>query len=189
LKRLHLETKSTVVYVTHDQLEAMTLSTKICLLKEGLLQQYEPPLQVYRNPANFFVADFVGSPNINIINVKGNIVNIDEVKLTNPSINLLFTPTNKVVSLSENQELLLGIRPEDITIDNKGDFDAEVYSTLPSGMETIVKIKINDIILTSVVFGDVDFEIGKKVKIAFDSSKYLIFDKASEVQLACGKLS
>lgn len=189
LKRLHLETKSTFVYVTHDQLEAMTLSTKICLLKEGLLQQYEPPLQVYRNPANYFVADFVGSPNINIINVKGNIVNIDEVKLTNSSINLLFTPTNKVVSLSENQELLLGIRPEDITIDNKGDFDAEVYSTLPSGMETIVKIKINDIILTSVVFGDVDFEIGKKVKIAFDSSKYLIFDKASEVQLACGKLS
>lgn len=189
LKRLHLETGSTFVYVTHDQLEAMTLSTKICLLKEGLLQQYQPPLEIYRNPANYFVADFVGSPNINIIQMKGNTINIDEVKLANPSLNLLFTPTSKVVSISENQDLLLGIRPEDIVIDENGDFDAEVYSTLPSGMETIVKIKIKKIILTCVVFGDVDFKIGKKIKISFPSSKYILFDKATEVQLSSGKLS
>jgi multiple sugar transport system ATP-binding protein len=189
LKRLHLETSSTFVYVTHDQLEAMTLSTKICLLKEGLLQQYQPPLSVYRDPSNFFVADFVGSPNINIIEMIGNVVNVDEVKLVNPSLSLLFTPTSKVVSISENQQLLLGIRPEDIVIDESGEFEAEVYSTLPSGMETIVKIKINDIILTSVVFGDVDFEIGKKVKISFPKNKYLLFDKESELQLSNGKLS
>ncbi len=79
LKRLHLETGATFVYVTHDQLEAMTLSTKICLLKEGILQQYQPPLEVYRNPANYFVADFVGAPNINIMKFKGNMINIDEV--------------------------------------------------------------------------------------------------------------
>ncbi|EEG56401.1 ABC transporter ATP-binding protein [Enterocloster asparagiformis] len=62
LKRLHLETRSTFVYVTHDQLEAMTLSTKICLMKKGLLQQYAPPLTVYHSPANMFTADFVGNP-------------------------------------------------------------------------------------------------------------------------------
>ncbi len=189
LKRLHLETGATFVYVTHDQLEAMTLSTKICLLKEGILQQYQPPLEVYRNPANYFVADFVGAPNINIMKFKGNMINIDEVKLSNPSINLLFTPTSKVVSISENQELLLGIRPEDIVIDNNGDFDAEIYSTLPSGMETIVKIKIKDIIITSVVFGDVDFKVGSKIKISFPKKRYILFDKESEIQLANGKLS
>ncbi len=189
LKRLHLETKSTFVYVTHDQLEAMTLSTKICLLKEGLLQQYQPPLEIYRNPSNYFVADFVGSPNINIVEMKGNIVNVDDVKLTNPSLSLIFTPTSKVVSISENQELLLGIRPEDIVIGEDGDFDAEIYSTLPSGMETIVKVKINDIILTCVVFGDVDFKVGSKIKISFENSKYILFDKQSEIQLSSGKLS
>lgn len=189
LKRLHVETKSTFVYVTHDQLEAMTLSTKICLLKEGLLQQYEPPLEVYRNPSNHFVADFVGSPNINFINMKGSVVNVDDVKLTHSSLNLVFTPITKVVSISENQDLILGIRPEDITISEKGDHQAEVYSTLPSGMETIVKVKINDVILTCVVFGDVDFEIGTKVQLSLNSSKYVLFDKQSGVQLSRGKLS
>ncbi|MGD1823668.1 MAG: ABC transporter ATP-binding protein [Pleomorphochaeta sp.] len=189
LKRLHIETGATFVYVTHDQLEAMTLSTKICLLKEGLLQQYQPPLEVYRNPSNYFVADFVGAPNINIIEVEGTTVNIDEVKLTNPSINLLFSPLSKVVSISENQKLLLGIRPEDIQIEKEGDFEAEVYSTLPSGMETIVKLKIKDIILTSVVFGDVDFDIGSKIKVSFPNDRYILFDKETENQLANGKLS
>ncbi len=189
LKRLHVETGATFVYVTHDQLEAMTLSTKICLLKEGLLQQYQPPLEVYRNPSNYFVADFVGAPNINIIEVEGSPVNIDEVKLTNDEIKFLFTPSSKVVSISDKQKLLLGIRPEDIQIGEEGDFEAEVYSTLPSGMETIVKIKIGDSILTSVVFGDVDFAIESKIKISFPNDRYILFDKESEIQLASGKLS
>jgi len=189
LKRLHVETGATFVYVTHDQLEAMTLSTKICLLKEGLLQQYQPPLEVYRNPSNYFVADFVGAPNINVIEVEGSPVNIDEVKLTNDEIKFIFMPSSKVVSISEKQKLLLGIRPEDIQIGEEGDFEAEVYSTLPSGMETIVKIKIGNSILTSVVFGDVDFEIESKIKISFPNDRYILFDKESEIQLASGKLS
>ena len=73
LQRLHVETGSTFVYVTHDQMEAMTLATKICLLNNGVLQQYEPPLTVYNEPANTFVADFVGNPSINFINAIGNI--------------------------------------------------------------------------------------------------------------------
>ena len=67
LKRLHLETGSTFVYVTHDQLEAMTLATKICLINNGVLQQYDAPLDVYKKPKNIFVADFVGSPAINFV--------------------------------------------------------------------------------------------------------------------------
>ncbi len=71
LQRLHLETGSTFVYVTHDQMEAMTLATKICLIENGVLQQYEAPLTVYSQPANTFVADFVGNPAINFIEAKG----------------------------------------------------------------------------------------------------------------------
>ena len=67
LKRLHADTDSTFVYVTHDQLEAMTLATRICLIKTGVLQQYDPPLTVYNDPANLFVADFVGNPTMNFI--------------------------------------------------------------------------------------------------------------------------
>lgn len=72
LQRLHIETNSTFIYVTHDQLEAMTLSTKICLLNNGLLQQYERPLTIYENPNNLFVSDFVGTPSINLVDAKGN---------------------------------------------------------------------------------------------------------------------
>ncbi len=71
LQRLHVETGSTFVYVTHDQMEAMTLATKICLINNGVLQQYEPPLSVYNKPNNLFVADFVGNPSINFIEGKG----------------------------------------------------------------------------------------------------------------------
>ncbi len=185
LKRLHLDTGSTFVYVTHDQLEAMTLSTKICLLKEGLLQQYEPPLDVYKYPANYFVADFVGSPNINIVNVKAKLED-SRVKLVNDSISLYFD--SKDLKVEDNQELLLGIRPEDIEISEDGDVEVEVYSTLPSGMETIVKIQINDLVLTSVVFGGVDFKVGEKIKAKFSGDNYILFDKKSEDKIGSGSL-
>lgn len=71
LQRLHLETGSTFVYVTHDQMEAMTLATKICLINNGVLQQYDAPLTVYNRPNNLFVADFVGNPSINFVEAKG----------------------------------------------------------------------------------------------------------------------
>lgn len=81
LQRLHLETGSTFVYVTHDQMEAMTLATKICLINNGVLQQYDAPLDVYNRPNNLFVADFVGNPSINFIDVKGHEEN-GSLKLT-----------------------------------------------------------------------------------------------------------
>ena len=71
LQRLHVETGSTFVYVTHDQMEAMTLATQICLINNGVLQQYQPPLTVYNHPQNLFVADFVGNPSINFVEAKG----------------------------------------------------------------------------------------------------------------------
>ena len=71
LQRLHVETGSTFVYVTHDQMEAMTLATRICLVSNGVLQQYAAPLEVYNRPSNLFVADFVGNPSMNFVDAKG----------------------------------------------------------------------------------------------------------------------
>ena len=188
LKRLHAETDSTFVYVTHDQLEAMTLSTKICLLKEGLLQQFAPPLEVYHNPSNTFVADFVGSPNMNIIEVTGEPVNLDEIKLISKNLEFLFIPSSSSITIQKGQELLLGLRPEDISIQKEGRFEGTIYSTLPSGMETIVKIEAPGEILTCVVFGGVDFAMGEKVKLGWNSQNYVLFDRKSGRTLATGSL-
>ena len=82
LQRLHVETGSTFVYVTHDQMEAMTLATQICLINNGVLQQYDAPLNVYHHPANLFVADFVGNPSINFVEAKGTQNASGEIEMT-----------------------------------------------------------------------------------------------------------
>ena len=188
LKRLHLETKSTFVYVTHDQLEAMTLSTKICLMKKGLLQQYAPPLTVYHSPANMFTADFVGNPSINLIEGIGSNINLDELKVRVGDLNMLFCPESNSVSLSGNHKIVLGIRPEYVNIEADSALKASIYSTLPSGMETIVKIQLGDLILTSVVFQGKDFTVGEKVGVVFTGERCVLFDAETEDYLALGRL-
>ena len=188
LKRLHLETRSTFVYVTHDQLEAMTLSTKICLMKKGLLQQYAPPLTVYHSPANMFTADFVGNPSINLIEGVGSNINLDEIKIQVGDLNMLFCPESNSVSLSGNHKIVLGIRPEYVNIVADSALQASIYSTLPSGMETIVKIQLGDLILTSVVFQGKDFTVGETVGVEFTGERCVLFDAETEDYLALGRL-
>ena len=188
LKRLHLETRSTFVYVTHDQLEAMTLSTKICLMKKGLLQQYAPPLTVYHSPANMFTADFVGNPSINLIEGVGSNINLDEIKIQVGDLNMLFCPESNSVSLSDNHKIVLGIRPEYVNIEADSALQASIYSTLPSGMETIVKIQLGDLILTSVVFQGKDFNVGETVGVEFTGERCVLFDAETEDYLALGRL-
>ena len=188
LKRLHLETRSTFVYVTHDQLEAMTLSTKICLMKKGLLQQYAPPLTVYHSPANMFTADFVGNPSINLIEGVGSNINLDEIKIQVGDLNMLFCPESNSVSLSGNHKIVLGIRPEYVNIEADSALQASIYSTLPSGMETIVKIQLGDLILTSVVFQVKDFNVGETVGVEFTGERCVLFDAETEDYLALGRL-
>ena len=188
LKRLHLETRSTFVYVTHDQLEAMTLSTKICLMKKGLLQQYAPPLTVYHSPANMFTADFVGNPSINLIEGVGSNINLDEIKIQVGELNMLFCPESNSVSLSGNHKIVLGIRPEYVNIEADSALQASIYSTLPSGMETIVKIQLGDLILTSVVFQGKDFNVGETVGVEFTGERRVLFDAETEDYLALGRL-
>ncbi|MDY5668816.1 MAG: ABC transporter ATP-binding protein [Candidatus Onthovivens sp.] len=236
LKRLHLDTNSTFVYVTHDQLEAMTLATKICLINKGVLQQYDAPLDVYKKPANLFVADFVGNPAINFVETKDCIQKengelsfkifdeIDATFIPNTEFDLKeynnlkeFELQNKeahdkhqkekenkdkefkysisrISSTNEDEEgkqveFVLGIRPEFIKLENDGRLDGEIYSALPSGMETIVKTKVGtDYLLTGVIFGGVDYKINAKAKINFFGNEIMLFDKQTGKLILQGKL-
>ena len=208
LKRLHMETDSTFVYVTHDQLEAMTLSTKICLLKLGQLQQYAPPLEVYKKPVNTFVADFIGSPNINLVPVQVEAVNDNVATLRLAGGTLKFTAAgtasadaqsatgeiagaaetaNGLASIKAGADYTLGLRPENIVLTKEGGLPAKIYSTLPSGMETVVRLDLEGIRLTAVVFGSVDFAVNETVQVAFSSPANILFD-ATGKNVAAGKV-
>ena len=182
LKRLHRDTDSTFVYVTHDQLEAMTLSTKVCIMETGVLQQYAPPLEMYNNPANLFVADFMGNPTMNFIDGRINqdgLVEFGGMKARFEA---------QAGEAAGNRNVVVGIRPEYIHIDEDGVKEATVYSTLPSGMETTVKLDVQGTSLTAVVFGDVDYPVDSKVKFAFHKAAVL-FDKESGKNIARGRLT
>ena len=138
LKRLHKQTGATFIYVTHDQLEAMTLSTRICLMKLGVLQQYSSPLELYGKPANLFTADFVGNPSINLIPMDAQIAG-DAVKLTSADLQLTFRP-NESIALPESGKVVLGVRPEFLKQQDENAVNVQVESSLPSGMETILEI-------------------------------------------------
>lgn len=185
LKRLHRETNSTFVYVTHDQLEAMTLATQVCLMKEGIVQQYAPPLFVYSNPANQFVADFVGNPTMNFVKAKA-LQSSPKTAVVNFA-GTEFTFESPLEFKLNSSEILLGIRPEFVQIGGT-DLEAKVYSTLPSGMETTVKLDIGSVILTSVVFGTIDYEVDTTVGINFVGNKIIIFEGEDLVNIAQGTL-
>lgn len=186
LKRLHKDTHATFVYVTHDQLEAMTLATKVCLLDAGVLQQYDPPLVTYSNPNNLFVADFVGNPTMNFIDaaVKHNKAGAIELEML--GLRFKFVPNEDV--LLENTNVTVGIRPEFLVIDDNGKIDALAYSTLPSGMETIVKVSLSGALLSSVVFGAVDYPMDYPIKCNIIGDKICLFDKNTKNRIAIGKV-
>lgn len=188
LKRLHTETNSTFVYVTHDQLEAMTLATEVCLMEKGILQQYDPPLVVYANPNNLFVADFVGNPTMNFVESSVKPKGKKKLAVEFQGIEAVFE-SNELIDLTAG-EAVLGIRPEfvEIVSDDQEGIDASVYSSLPSGMETTVKIKLGETILTSVVFGIIDYPMDTPIRINFKGDRIVLFDKATSQRITDGKL-
>ena len=244
LQRLHVETGSTFVYVTHDQMEAMTLATQICLINNGVLQQYEPPLDVYHRPANLFVADFVGNPAINFVEARGAQRADGAVELTVfDNVKALFRPAEKLelnawfahrdalasereqvrrkaaeakgyveksnkdetfryhiskvteedFSIQDdpvltNEDLVLGIRPEFIEISQTGGLDGEIYGAMPTGMESTIKIRVGDYLLTGVVFGSTLFRLGTKVRVKTGSDNIMLFDRQSGECIALGAL-
>jgi len=189
LKRLHRETNSTFVYVTHDQLEAMTLSSRICLMKDGRVQQYAAPLEVYNVPSNQFCAEFVGNPTMNFIDVECRQAGAKNIQLASEDLLFSFSPVSHPLSLKTGQKLALGLRPECIRLSEEGLVRGTIYSALPSGMETTVIVKVKNTLLTSVVFGGRDFPVDGEMGLEMDHDNYILFDKSSGENIAAGSLT
>ena len=187
LQRLHIETGSTFVYVTHDQLEAMTLATRICLINKGVLQQYDKPLTVYSNPANLFVADFVGNPSINFIKceaIKSSKKN--ELTLSFLDVKARFIAHNDIAL--KGNSVILGIRPEFLPISKDGAIKGLAYSTLPSGMETTVKINLHDEILSAVQFGLIDYPVDSEINFNITGDQIVLFDGEDGNNIGVGEV-
>ena len=165
----------------------MTLSTLVCVIDRGRLQQYAPPLEVYNHPANLFVADFVGNPSMNIVEAVAKKSAPAAAEIDFLGRKALFEAGADFDLDSEN--VSVGIRPEFLPISPAGDIEGLAYSTLPAGMETTVKIKVGDTILSSVVFGAIDYETDEPIRFSVSGSGILLFDRSSGQNIAVGRLT
>jgi len=195
IKRLHAATGKTIVYVTHDQIEAMTLATKIAVLKDGVLQQVGTPAEIYNKPSNLFVADFMGSPSMNLLKARVATENgrcvlklaqggATEVTLATPS-------TLAAAPLSPGRDLILGIRPEAITDRDGADRNAKAVELVeglvdvvePAGSDTFVVTQLSGKAVTARMRSDVPVKAGMTMPFAFNLDKAVVFDPQSGARL------
>ena len=168
ISKLHKKLKSNIVYVTHDQIEAMTLADKIVIMNEGKIEQFGTPDEIYDNPNNIFVAEFIGNPKMNIFKIKNeNIINKNTFKL--------FTREIKFENLNFKDGLYVGIRPEDISLENKSEFRAEINVDLVEnlGSEKIIHSRINN---TEIRIKSANNIKDKNITIYLQKNKLYLFD-------------
>ena len=186
LKRMHKDMNSTFVYVTHDQLEAMTLATNICLMNNGLVQQFDPPLTVYNKPKNLFVADFIGNPTMNFIPAVASEIEGKDATVDFFGIKARFKGDQEIPA--DISDVVIGVRPEFLPIRDGGKLSGLAYSTLPAGMETTVKINFGGDILSSVVFGSIDYAVDEEIKFDIVGNGILLYDNVTKEVLGKGSL-
>ena len=174
LKRLQHDLGTTTIYVTHDQAEAMTLAHRVAIMRNGKLQQFDTPITIYNEPANRFVAEFVGSPSMNFIDGE---IDAEGRRFTSKSIKLSLNE-RQLDKLKNNARVSLGIRPEQIavsTVDQADWLPASVYVTELMGNETIAFLQIGDQRLIARAAADFRAGIETRVWLKFDSDKALFF--------------
>jgi len=195
IKRLHGRLKTTIVYVTHDQIEAMTLATKIAVLKDGILQQFGTPSEIYNNPANLFVADFMGSPAMNLIPATigsdGNAltVNFDRESLAPISLRLTNPPAG--LSAHQGRQVIFGLRPEALTDPDGADRNASSIATAelhidvvePAGSDTFAVTSLGGKGVVARLRADANVLPGAVTPLAFNLSKTVFFDPATEARI------
>jgi multiple sugar transport system ATP-binding protein len=172
LKRLHRISGATTVYVTHDQVEALTMSTNIAVMKEGVIQQVDTPDRVYHYPANLFVADFIGNPKVNLL--EGKVDGQGSVNLGTFSVSM--------DTQNARGSVIMSIRPEDVAISTKpipdgAEFSA--YSVLPSGADSTIIARRGDTEITVRVMGISDIQMDEKIWLKFDADSLNLYDKES----------
>lgn len=191
IKLLHQRIGTTIVYVTHDQIEAMTLADQIAVMKDGLLQQFDTPKQVYENPANQFVAGFIGSPSMNFILSKveethGNPALVLDTKCGKPH-KIPVELQAETLRPWIGSEVILGIRPEQITESGGRGTVSSINTKIkvivkvaePTGPDTLIFVSINGREVTCRIHPDVPVVPDKEVELCMDMSKALFFDPNS----------
>ncbi|MES0825736.1 ABC transporter ATP-binding protein [Ruegeria sp. SCP11] len=188
IKKLHQTLDASIVYVTHDQIEAMTLATKIVVLKGGVVQQIGTPAEIYNNPANLFVADFMGSPAMNLIPAQatknGSGTQIAIARETGETLVL-----NDARDLSLPQDVILGLRPEDIAEagfragDGVQEAPCMVDMVEPAGADTYVVSELGGKQVTARLHAETTAQAGKMLNLAFDMSKVSYFAKETGERL------
>ncbi len=186
ITKLHKRLQTTTIYVTHDQTEAMTMATRIVIMKDGFIQQVGSPKEVYDNPRNIFVGGFIGSPAMNFIS--GSLEG-DSFKIGSVSVKV---PAGKLTVLKENgyegKELILGIRPEavhDELVFIESSPDTKITANIDvaelMGAETILYSSIDDQELIARIDSRTDVSSGQSIDLALDMNKAHFFDKDTEL--------
>lgn len=183
LKKLHQALRITTIYVTHDQEEAMTLGNRIAIMNGGVLQQVGGPLEVYEKPTNTFVAGFIGSPAMNMLN--GEIIE-KEGKFIGDFGIVSYPLPPEIVRECPSRKLVLGIRPEHIMISEEklpNGIKAKVEVIEPLGREYVLSISVKEKPITVLTELKKPIKPGQEIWIKFDKEKIHIFDKESEKRL------
>ena len=181
IKELHQRLKTTSIYVTHDQIEAMTMADKIVVMRDGIVEQTGSPLQLYDHPANLFVAGFIGSPSMNFLSgVLKRGSGAPRVEFEGGVC--LPAPTN--ASGSDGQKVVYGTRPEHVDlVEGEEGVAAEVVVVEPTGADTQVFSKIAGVEVTCVFRERHEFRPGLTIRLKPDASRAHLFDAASGVRL------
>lgn len=187
LKALHQRLDASMVYVTHDQIEAMTLATKIVVMKGGVIQQMGTPAEIYNRPANLFVADFMGSPAMNLIpaktRTKGDEVQIEITRQNKEPIILTDTKNRDLP-----QDVIIGVRPEHIGDVNGQNEDMQAAECLidivePAGADTFAVMQLGGKHVTARLSSDTNATAGVAQKLAFDLAKVSYFSPDTGLRL------
>ncbi len=185
ISALHSRLKATMIYVTHDQVEAMTMADRIVVMKAGFIQQIGTPLQLYNKPENKFVAGFIGSPPMNFLNVKI-VAEGDDLYADEGDFRIKLSAVNKkLLDGYAGKSVIFGIRPEDITIADKAivgkTINAEVSVIEPLGAETHVYINTKSQQLIARVDPLIMLKVGQKLSFIPDQTKLCFFDTETEL--------
>ena len=182
LQRLHKDLGTTIIYVTHDQTEALTMSTKIALFKAGELNQVATPAELYNNPIDLEAADFIGNPRINLLDGKAEVINGQLVVKSDlgghtfPAEHL----TSEEFPKSGEFDCVLAIRPEQIIISTEpveGAIPVSIYANQPAGSETITTLKAGNDEFLAKEIGQVSYDLDRKVWAIIDQNKINIYNK------------
>lgn len=188
IQKLHSRLQTTTIYVTHDQTEAMTMATRLVVMKDGIIQQVGAPKEVYDEPDNVFVGGFIGSPAMNFLNGKliGNYFIMDDVKLLFPDGRLKILKERGY----DGKDIILGIRPEDIndeqvfldfSPETKVSASVEVAELM--GAEIILYSQVNNQSFVARIDSRFNITAGDTIDLAFDLSKAHFFDKETELRI------